>query len=542
MVAPPLGSSMPGPTAAGTTSPGVMTPAPTLPSLRDLLESAWHDRRRIGWTVAIILALTLLACVLVPPRYEAEASLVVLLGPEYTVRPEAGTDAVASGTLDSDQIMKAEIEILNSDDLHRAVIRAIGVARICPDCLMPPGTLARVRDAVRTAIDGLRGILGLATGAERAITPLDRALIAFDDALSVEATKDANVVTISYRHKDPVLAAMAVNTLVARYQQLRQALYSDPQLPLVERQVGALSRQLAAAEARLAAFKQSHAIANYGMQRDLLLRRQQDLASGLQDSETLIDELQHRLAALRGELASVPVNVTAYSEKDPDSRTATLQASLQDLQGRAADLGTRFLPGSRVMQDLRAQIDGRVQALAALRADRSASVVRTGRNGNWDTLDLDRARARADLTAAQAQRTTLTAQLAAVGGAIADLTAEEAKLDALSRERDVADDNYRAMVRVLDNRRMIEEVDARRVPTVRMIEAARVPLRPRSLTLLIFAAGLLFSGIGAVVTVLLADLFRLRVIAPATLERRLGIPVLAILPEFSHPDEVAGTP
>ncbi|MGI3775888.1 MAG: hypothetical protein ACRYGC_01215, partial [Janthinobacterium lividum] len=65
-------------------------PAAGLPSLREIATSAWADRRRIRRAMGATLALAVLAAALVPARYVTSSSLVVLLGSEFTYRPEAG--------------------------------------------------------------------------------------------------------------------------------------------------------------------------------------------------------------------------------------------------------------------------------------------------------------------------------------------------------------------------------------------------------------------------------------------------------------------
>ena len=58
----------------------------------------------------------------------------------------------------------------------------------------------------------LRWILG-----GGAIDPAKQAVERFDAALDVEASKDANVITVSFRNRDPVVAAETVNTLIVLY-------------------------------------------------------------------------------------------------------------------------------------------------------------------------------------------------------------------------------------------------------------------------------------------------------------------------------------
>ncbi len=233
------------------------------------------------------------------------------------------------------------------------------------------------------------------------------------------------------------------------------------------------------------------------------------------------------------ELLHAPATVPQYSERDPDQRAGTLTAALQDLRGREAQLATRIVPTSRMLTDLQQEIAAREIELARLHGDRSASVSRAGRNLNRDALDLDRAHAAAELVAARARIETVTRQIAALDEAVHTLTADDITLEQLDRTRSVAEDNYRATVKLLDDRRVTEAVDEHRAANVRLISEARPPIRPNSLLLPLTAAGVLLAAIAGAVTALLSDALRRRFITAERLQRTLGLPVLVSVPDFS---------
>ncbi len=504
-----------------------------LPSLREIATSAWADRRRIRRAMAATLALAALLAVLVPARYVTSSSLVVLLGSEFTYRPEAGTAQNVSSALGADQIMKAEVEILGADDLHEATLRRVGLDRVYPGFDDPPGPLARLAAAIAGLPRAACEAVGLPVPALRDIDPVSLAVARrFDTDLVVEAAKDANVLTVTFRNRDPEVAAEVVNTLVALYLERRHALYGDVQSATVQTQVRTLSDTLGQADAALAAFKASHDIDSFGLQRDLLLHRRDDLARALADSDASRAQLSARAASIARQLASTPASVRGYTEDDPDSRAATLNAGLQDLRGRAADLATRYLPDSRVMQDARAQVAAREAELARLRADRSASVQRQTRNPTLDALSLDGDRAGTDLRAETARGAALAADARAVAAALHELGDSDEALQQLERRREVADSAFRASAKVLEDRRMVEAVAAERATNVRVIQPARVPLRPRRLTLPILAAGVVFSLLAGAGTAVLSDATRPGFLSPEQVERRLGLPVLACIPEL----------
>ncbi len=519
--------------AATPWAPQPPRPHAGLPSARELAGSAFADRRRILGVAAGVLALALVAAVLVPAKYAASSSLVVLLGTEFTLRPEAGAPPAASQPMTSDEIMKAEIEILGGDDLHEQVVRHIGLATLYPRMLDPPGLVSQAVTAVRDGLDDAGRALGLDIAPRRPVDLVKLAVVTrFDPALTAEATKDANVLTVTFRHEDAALSARVVNELVAAYLDRRRDLYGDVQLATVAAQARAAGVALAEADARLAAFKAAHAISDYPTQRDLMLHRRDLVLGAAQDAHALQAGLAQRIATLSGQLAATPQTVLAYTESDPDARASATMAGLADLRGKAADIAQRFLPGSRVMADMQAQLAAREAELRHARGGGGASALRTTRSANYDSLLLDRMHAQTDLRAAAAQEAADAAQAGALGTELTALDRSEDELVRLTRTRTLAESVQGDAVRLLQDRKLIEAVAAARADSVRVIQPAREPLKPRPLKLIIALVGVVGSLMTAGLTAVACEVLRRGFIAPETLERRMGLPVLACVPEW----------
>lgn len=504
-----------------------------LPSLREALEGAFADRRRILAVGGAVLGVALLAAVLIPAKYAASSSLVVLLGSEFTLRPEAGAPPVAASPMTSDQIMKAEIEVLSGDDLHEQVVRRIGLTRLYPEAVEPPGLVSQARTALQDGFDALERAIGIEPAPRRALDPATLAVVdRFDPALTVEATKDANVLTVTFRHKDPALAALVVNDLVAAYLARRRELYGDAQSGPVQAQTAAAARALSDADARLAAFKATHGISSYDTERDLLLHRRDTLLRAASDARGARAALTARLALLSAQVAATPHTVLSYSETDPDAKASAAMAGLQDARGKAADLAARFLPDSRVMTDVRAGVAEREAELKRVQASHGASAVRTTRNASLDSLLLDQAHAQADRGAAEATERDASAQVAALDVQLRTLDQDEDQLSRLERTRAVSESLYKDAAKTLEDRRMVEAVAAERAADVRVIQAAREPVKPRPLKLILALVGVVGSLLAMAGTAVLGEALRPGFLLPEALERRTGLTVLAAVPEL----------
>ena len=92
--------------------------------------------------VAVVMAATIAIAVQIERKYEAKSSLLVLFGPEYSFRPAAGQPLCAGNSVEYEQVLQTEAEILGNDDLYRSVIADFGIERLYPELLKPPSEFA----------------------------------------------------------------------------------------------------------------------------------------------------------------------------------------------------------------------------------------------------------------------------------------------------------------------------------------------------------------------------------------------------------------
>ncbi|HTZ71965.1 MAG TPA: hypothetical protein VMB71_15010 [Acetobacteraceae bacterium] len=472
-----------------------------------------------------VVALSLLAAAIVPPRYYAEATLAVLPAPEFTVRQDAGSPAISTAALSLDAVMKAETAILESAELQTGAIKTVGLLRLYPrlDRAHAAWPLRALRALARLFLSPWQERLP-----DNATTRLAAALRQFESDLEVLPAKDGNVITITMGHKDPVLAAQAVNTLLSLYAQHRQHLYDDPQLAVVTNQVEALSRALKAADLAIAAFKAAHGISDYGAERDLLANRVSAAAQALADSHESAAENAARVRELGHQIAALPKTVSLYRENDMDTRLQAMDASLVDLRARLAATRLHYRERSRTVTDLVAQLHAKLAERRHLASDATPSVARNGRNPALDSLVIERARAATERDAAESRVATLRGEISELAAQRMALTGEEASLAELTRHRSIADSAYASANQVLAERRITEAEDALRLANVRVIQAARVPVRAAPIPLLIVLAGILLGALVAVLWAIADYAVEPTVLTREGLEAATGLPVLAV--------------
>jgi uncharacterized protein involved in exopolysaccharide biosynthesis len=496
------------------------------PPFREFLYHAAAEQRSALRIFAAILATAILIAALLHPRYRATATLAILPAPEFTVRAAAGSHDLNMSSLALDQIMKAETGILESDDLHLATLRRQGPPAIYPDVFD-----TTPRSLFRQVVHGIAAVVlapWRVTPPDPQAARMETALKLFSKDLDVLPAKDANVITLSFDHRDRVQAAETLNSLLTLYAERRRHLYTDPQVEIVRRNVDIARQAVATADASLAAFKQSHDISDYEQERGLLLHRRSEADQALADARVAEHETQARLEALSARLRAEPTNVGLYREQDADTRLLAVNAGIADLRAKLAAAREKYRDTSRTVTGLRAQIAASEAEAQRLTRDSTASVVREGRNPAIDPLRLDQTRALADSAAAAARRAAMETQSRDIADKVERLDRDEVALAALQRQKTSAEADFTENSRLLAERSLSEAEDARRLANVRIIQPAMVPQKPRPIPLLIVAAGFMLAILAASGWIVAVFMMRPVFLTGEGLSAATHLPVLAV--------------
>ena len=156
---------------------------------------------------------------------------------------------VTIGKESTEEAVTSEIRILSSRELIEKVLTTLKVENVYPE---------------------------LATSPPSAMPPLQAAVPAFGKKLTVEGVGKSNVIEVAFRHKDPRVAARAVNLLVDYYKEKHLQLVDDPKSSLPGTQLAEYETNLKESETRMEAFKRKNRIFSPDEQRSLLLKQYQE--------------------------------------------------------------------------------------------------------------------------------------------------------------------------------------------------------------------------------------------------------------------------
>lgn len=477
--------------------------APRGATLREILTIVFRDRWRIAAAFLLGLVLTGIAAMLVPKKYTSEASLLLRLGREYIYTPEIG-DAT-SGTpiaYDREQTLQAEVKILTSRDLKETVLQKLGVAQVYP---------------------------ALATGNDPT-AQRDAAVVALEGGLDAELLKGSNLMEVSFTHRDPAVAAKVLAEFIDAYLKKRSTVFASTSFGTAEADFVARTIQLNTAEARLAELKKTRGIRAFGEEQSLLLAQRNALELRHVDAAVSLAQAQGRAGSLQGSLQGVTGDVTLSSETQRSEAVENARKLLLDLKLKERDLSSRYVDGSPLVQDVRADIGRTEDYLRELEA-RPTRVVRTGRSPARDAVETDLLRTLADQGQARRAASTVAAQRAALQVRLDTFAATERELQSLERERRLAEVSYEAAAKRLRDEMVLEELDRKRKSNVSIVQAPRVPLKAKAMLPLVLGVGIFLSLFAALLTAFLSALWRDTFLAPEEVERSLGLPLLAAVPE-----------
>jgi polysaccharide biosynthesis protein PslE len=482
--------------------------------LRDLLLTLWFSRRRILLFMAVAIAISGYVAYQVEPKYQAKSTLLVLLGPEHVVRPNAGQQMMNSFNVDPEQVFRTEADILDSDDLHRTVIEQIGLAKLYPDLLKPPGPVAQLMKQVRTYVTSYLGIQA-APQSDNATENMVQAEKLFEQNFSVAVDRKSNIIQLSFQNPNRLLPAQVLSTLQSSYFDLRGRLFADHQISIVEANERQARDQLTAADRKLADFKRVHNVANFADRQKILMTEQGALEDQLTKNDSAIAGLQARIGNLSQQLRQASGQPNG---KGSPNAASPLQGMVEAYRKRENEAQTTYR-GSPAYDAARTEILKSEADIAKMRSTQAF------------TLSQEFNKTEADLHTDQATRGVIVAQLTDISNQLATINGEESQLHELERTRGVLEDNYRAVSKIATDRKVIEDVDANRQSSVRVVEAARIPDRPMPIRSTIMVVGTMAGLILGVVVSLVSGFFRGVYLRPEALEVDTGLAVLAVVPD-----------
>ena len=330
-----------------------------------------------------------------------------------------------------------------------------------------------------------------------------------------QPSRDADIIRVAFRGADPALARDIVNTATSRFLDLRrsaQTAESQSTTRYLRQQIDTVAAQLAAAEEQLRSFRERAQVIDPGVEGGTQVRR----LAELQAQRTTIESERVALTELLAQVSAASANqrpgdlspyrrLVAFPTLGRQGATSDILSSLSRLENERTELLVRRRPEDPDVQALSARIHELEGQLG--------TILTTYLKG-------------------------LSIQVASVDAALAQyerqlsrLPANEVQFARLSRQPKVLAELYA----LLQTRLKEAEVAAAAAdPTVRVIDAATLPIRPER-----SHGGLIIAGLGMLGLALGLGLGLVREYADESVRSRrdaeaaIGVPVLGLIPSHA---------
>ncbi len=468
-------------------------------SLHSLLHVLFKHRAKILILFIVTVVMVTIASFLIAPVYEATATLLVKIGREYITKSEVG-EARNLMVVNQEEIINSEIQILNNRDLIEKVITAMGVGTIYPQLTSNPP--ARM-------------------------TSHDAAVLQFFKALTVEGIKKSNVISVSFQHRDPVVAAKALAFLIDLFKEKHLEVFSNPQSSFLEKQLADYQQRLKESENALEAFKQQNQVYAVEEQRSLLLRQQVELDTALNATHNRVDELQKKVASYREQLRNMAQNKARYTQTERDRIVVDAQNHLLGLQLKEQELLAKdYREDSRFVGNVRKEILLVKNFLNAQEEDIGRKV-QTG-NPVYQEIEKEMFKAEAEFASQRAGAVTLAQQFAQLDRKIQAVDQKQNALRNLQRELSTHEKNYQTYVEKLEEARISDDLNHQKIANISVIQAPATlqePVKPKKLLNILL--GVFLGAVFGLGYAFLIEFISQSFSTPEQVERRLGLPVLA---------------
>ena len=510
-----------------------------LNSVRDILYVLFRHKWRIVAFFLIVTALVTAVTFLLPVAYRSESVLLVRLGREYLPADLSVDQAFVNVTQERTGDVKSEVAILSSYDLAQEIVKEFGEGWILyrrdltrsPQPLDEPPAPGVVKQLAQTAQQQLKNVLVLLRLRE-ALSPEEEAIKALMDNLDVNVEEKTNIVRVGLELKNPDVSRFVLERLVSRYMEKHIEVYAAQAGPeFFQKQVDDAKSRLDQTDETLATFRRENNISSIDAQKETLLAQISEMEGQLSTISADADGLQAKVNQL-GVAAGRQPRVMELSRTTgmPNTAADTMKEKLIELRQEETDLSSRYADSYRPLVELREKIKNLEQMMVS--EEEFLTEITTGLNRNYESFEHTIENESAELQGVRARMTVLKDEIARLSERLAAVSATEVELQRLTRERELAEQEYRQFRDTYQRALIAQAKDIDKVSNIRVVQAASTPIVPsRPNKTRNIALGLLLGLFGGLCYAFIREYLDDTINTTEAAEKRLGVPILAELTE-----------
>jgi uncharacterized protein involved in exopolysaccharide biosynthesis len=523
--------------AAGSTDGRAQTPRERLLWMRRVM----RKRRGLGVGVTfLMLAMTVLATLLVTPKYRASSSLYLRMEdePPDVLSPDAASRTSRMGAVSPLAVLNSYVETLLSRTTAEQIVRELGLDE------RPPSTALRdrIKDRAVGAITGTLSSLSrsMAGGVPEAGDKRFREAVAdLQSSVAAEVDQDTELVLITVLYPDRHLAQQINQRMMDILRERSVSMSRDDAASAYRAIVAVLpqaSERVAAADRELASFKKRNGIVSLSEEQRVRVERLSQLEALHEEAARSTEETRARLGVMEKELAarSQPVTLAAVVDENPAVRQ--IREDLYQQEAKLAGLRQTYTDDHPDVVRLTAQIAAGHDRLRQ-EVDRIATTETKGLSPEHAALVQGLVTVESDLVGYTAREKALAAVLSSFRSRLSSLPTKERELEALLREQRVAETLY---VSLSQREQQLRDASLNAVPPVSMavVDPPRLPKgisdigSPPYLVILIL--GPIIALLIGLTAVFVAEYFDDTLGVEEEVSGRLQLPVLTSVPHARH--------
>jgi uncharacterized protein involved in exopolysaccharide biosynthesis len=476
-------------------------------TMRDFLAVGFRQRRLIINTFLGIFSIAVVIAFLLPKKYEAQMKILVRHErAESVVSPEREAP-VQWRTEVSEEELQSEAELIKSRDLLTKVVIACDLQNL-----------------------GM-GPLWNKQG-ENGDQRVSRAVLKLEKDLAVQPIKLTNLISVSYKAKDPQLAAKVLNSLAGLYLEKHLAMHRAPgEFEFFHQQAEEYRKALATTEEKLTNFSRDQGVVNPALEKDMSVRKLAEFEAETKAARATTAETRQRIVTLEAQLATLPKReTTQVRTADNPQLMQNMKSKLLELELKRTELLTKFEPTYRPVQEVEEQI---AQTKAAITAAENAPLKdeTTDRDPTYEALRSELAKSETELAATQARAAATSALIRTYRTESEQLDRKELLQQDMLRAAKADEENYMLYLRKAEEARISDALDRQRFSNVVVAEPATVPFTSQGRWLLVVVLGGFLASLVSAILAFLADRWDPSFRTPEEVESFLGSPVVAAFPK-----------
>lgn len=350
-----------------------------------------------------------------------------------------------------------------------------------------------------------------------------------DVVIAANKNRGSNLYEISFTDYDPKMAQTVVATLLDFFVEdslgaNRQGTQQAQQF--IREQLTALELELTDAEKQLADFKKENVGRMPGDTGDYFARLQSEMNT-LENLDAELNLAEKRRKALRDQLSGERPTLEAGGalQSDLDTRIAENRKRLEDLQLRFTDLHPDVIALTRTLEQLEEQ---KRQQLEDFANSDGTGVVSD--NPVFQNIQIELSNVDVEIATLRERRAVSSRKVNELNSLVDILPEIEAELTRLTRDYDVKQSQYQALLRRLEVAELSESAEESDNIKFRIIDPPILPTDPSEPNRTLLLAGVMFLGLATAAGVAVLG----NQVSPVfndvrQLQKTIGLPVLGIV-------------